>query len=36
VSNRITPIKIPANNEVCWIMTTAGTKTLVLGGYIAP
>jgi hypothetical protein len=30
-----TPIKIPANNELCWIMTTAGTKTFVITGYIA-
>jgi hypothetical protein len=36
INNLITPIKIPANNEVCWIMTTAGTKALVLTGYIAP
>lgn len=34
--NRTMPIKIPANNEVCWITSTAGSKFLVLGGYIAP
>jgi hypothetical protein len=34
--NRTTPIKIPANNEVCWITSTAGSKFIVLGGYIAP
>lgn len=31
-----TPIKIPANNEICWINSTAGSKFLVLNGYIAP
>lgn len=34
--NRTIPIKIPANNEVCWISTTAGSKFLVIGGFIAP
>lgn len=34
--NRSIPIKIPANNEVCWISSTAGSKFLVLGGFIAP
>lgn len=34
--NRTMPIKIPANNEVCWISSTAGSKFLVIGGYIAP
>jgi hypothetical protein len=36
VANLTTPIKIPANNEVCWIMTTAGSKFVVLTGFIAP
>ncbi len=36
VDNRAIPIKIPANNEVCWISSTAGSKFLVLGGFIAP
>jgi hypothetical protein len=31
-----TPIKIPANNEVCWITSTAGSKFIVVTGYIAP
>jgi len=31
-----TPIKIPANNEVCWINSSLGTKSFVLTGYIAP
>lgn len=34
--NRSVPIKIPANNEICWISTTAGSKALVIGGFIAP
>lgn len=36
VDNRVTPIKIPANNEVCWITTTAGSKAIQIGGFIAP
>jgi hypothetical protein len=36
VASMTTPIKIPANNEVCWIMSTAGSKFIVLTGYIAP
>lgn len=31
-----TPIRIPDGNDMCWIMSTAGTKTLVITGYIAP
>jgi hypothetical protein len=31
-----TPIKIPANNEICWINSTAGSKFLVISGFIAP
>lgn len=31
-----TPRKITANNEVCFIMSTAGTKWVKLSGYIAP
>jgi hypothetical protein len=31
-----TPIKIPANNEVCWMNSTAGSKFIVLSGFIAP
>lgn len=29
-----TPIQIPAGNELCWINSTAGTKTLSIGGFI--
>ena len=31
-----TPIKVAANNELCWIMTTAGSKTVQIHGFIAP
>jgi hypothetical protein len=36
IANKTTPIKVTANSEVCWIMTTAGSKTLQIDGYIAP
>lgn len=36
VVNLSQPIKVAANSEVCWIMTTAGSKTIQLHGYIAP
>lgn len=36
VDNLTTPIKIPGNNELCWINTTAGSKFLVIRGFIAP
>lgn len=36
VDNRSVPIKIPANNEICWIDSTAGSKTLQVSGFIAP
>lgn len=32
----ITPIKIPANNEICWINSTAGSKFVIVNGYVAP
>lgn len=31
-----TPIKLPTISEICWIMTTAGSKTLQINGFIAP
>lgn len=31
-----TPVKIPANNEICWIHSVAGSKTIQLNGFIAP
>jgi hypothetical protein len=36
VQSFATAIKIPANNEVCWINSSAGSKFLRLDGYIAP
>jgi hypothetical protein len=32
-SNLVTPIKIPKGNDVCWIMSTAGSKTLQIHGF---
>lgn len=34
--NRTTPLKLTATHELCWIHSTAGTKVLVIGGFIAP
>jgi hypothetical protein len=36
IADLTTPIKIPANNEVCWMMSLAGSKFVTLTGYIAP
>lgn len=36
VGNFTTPIILTAAHELCWIMTTAGTKVLTITGYIAP
>lgn len=33
--NRSIPIKIPANNEICWITSTAGSKAIQISGFIA-
>jgi hypothetical protein len=30
------PLKIPLNNEICWINSTAGSKFINVSGYIAP
>jgi len=30
------PIKLTANHELCWIMSTAGSKTVVITGFVAP
>ena len=30
------PIKIPANNEICWVNTTNGNKFWIITGYTAP
>ena len=32
----VTPIRLPARNEMCWIESTAGSKFLVVNGYIGP
>lgn len=34
--NLTTPIKVTANNELCWIMTEAGSKVVRISGFIAP
>ncbi len=31
-----TAFRIPPNNEICWINSTAGSKLLVINGYIGP
>ena len=36
VDNMTTPLKLATVHELCWIMTTAGSKTLVVNGFIAP
>lgn len=36
VTNSTIPIKVAANSEVCWIMSTAGSKILQIRGFIAP
>lgn len=36
IQNFTTAIKIPANNEVCWINSTAGSKFVAITGYVAP
>lgn len=30
------PLKLPANNELCWMHAAAGSKTFVVTGFIAP
>lgn len=36
VGNFTTPLKVTANNELCWIMSTAGTKVITISGFIGP
>lgn len=36
VDNFSQPIKVSANEELCWIMTTAGSKFVIVNGFIAP
>jgi hypothetical protein len=31
-----TPYRLPPANEICWICSTAGSKFLVISGFIAP
>lgn len=34
VENLTTPIKVPAGYDVCWIMSTAGSKTVQIRGWV--
>jgi hypothetical protein len=36
VAQFITPIKITANNELCWMDAVTGNKSFTVNGYIAP
>jgi hypothetical protein len=36
VSNFTTPKKVTANRELCWIHSTAGSKTVTVRGWVAP
>ncbi|MDP2319569.1 MAG: hypothetical protein Q8O42_09565 [Acidobacteriota bacterium] len=36
VENLTRPIKLTAAHELCWMMSTAGSKTLVITGFVAP
>jgi hypothetical protein len=36
IANLSQPIKVAVNSEVCWIMSTAGSKTIQIHGFIAP
>jgi hypothetical protein len=31
-----TPLKVTANNELCWMHAAVGSKTFIVSGYIAP
>lgn len=31
-----TPIRIPENRDICWISSTAGSKFIVINGFIRP
>lgn len=35
VQDLTTPMRLPANSELCWIDSTAGSKVLSVNGYIA-
>lgn len=32
----VTPLRLPQNVDVCWINSTAGSKFLVIAGYLSP
>jgi hypothetical protein len=32
----MTPIKLPANNALCWMHAAVGSKSFIVNGYIAP
>jgi hypothetical protein len=34
--HEVIPIKLTANTDLCWVMTTAGSKTIQIQGFIAP
>lgn len=36
IDNRSTPIRVATNSEICWISSTAGSKTLQISGFTAP
>lgn len=36
IDNRSIPIRVPTNSEICWISSTAGSKTVQISGFIAP
>lgn len=36
VANLSQPIKLTAAHELCWIMTTAGSKVVQINGFVAP
>ena len=36
VKSYSTPLKLPLNQELCWINSTAGSKVVQVNGYIAP
>ena len=36
VDNRLRPIQVPANSDVCWILSGVGSKVVTLTGYVGP
>jgi hypothetical protein len=35
IDNRLTPIRLPQNVDLCWINSTAGSKAWVITGYLS-